>query len=123
MSGWVPDSKTQNSLCYPEGKCTQFLPGFQRFALGKDEGRGVMFPGEDPNLVMSPKAEETVRTLVRTSAMRDNKVPLCGVLACCALARQSASNPYLICGMGSATLRVEFTVFISLVRKLWSRAG
>lgn len=37
--------------------------------------------------------------------------------------QQEASNPYLICGMGSAMLRVEFTVFISLVRKLWSRAG
>lgn len=27
--------------------------------------------------------------------------------------QQGASNPYLICGMGSATLRVEFTVFTS----------
>lgn len=79
---------------------------------------------------MSPRIEEIAGTSVKTSAMRDDKVPFHGALTCTNTEAEASraiavrpplslrALPYLW-----ITLRVKLTVFISLVRKLWSRAS
>lgn len=81
-------------------------------------------------MVVSPRVEEIAGTSVKTSAMRDDKVPFHGALICTDAAAEAyrvlalrpplslRSLPYLW-----IMLRAKLTVFISLVRKLWSRAS
>lgn len=82
-------------------------------------------------MVMSPRVEEITETSVKPSAKIDVKVPFHGALTCTNTAAEAyrgmlavhpplslRSLPYLW-----ITLRVKLTVFISLVRKLWSRAS